>query len=127
MKNIIKLLCPHCLSDDIARDAAATWDVDRGEWVMAGTHDDMTCQQCGEDFKEATEESAVLFDVTEQEHATIMAALRYYQQQGMGDPANRSDDIHDIATQNDDVISLDAEGIDDLCERINVVEVSSHD
>lgn len=54
------------------------------------------------------------------EHATILAALRYYQEQGMGDPFNRSDSIHDIATNGGEVFSsLDAEGIDRLCEQLN--------
>lgn len=53
------------------------------------------------------------------EMATILAALRYYQEKGQGDPANRSDDIHEIATCGDEVISLDATAIDDLCERLN--------
>jgi len=60
-----------------------------------------------------------------QDHATIMAALRFYQEKGMGDPANRSDAIHDLATNGDEVISLDAEGIDDLCERINFPDIFS--
>jgi len=38
---------------------------------------------------------------------TIIAALRYYQQCGLADPSNRSNEIHDIA------------GIDNLCLRIN--------
>ena len=50
---------------------------------------------------------------------TILAALRYYQEQGMGDPENRSDDIHEIATNGDTDVSLDDAGIDDLCERLN--------
>lgn len=53
------------------------------------------------------------------EHATILAALRFYQQAGMGDPLNRSDDIQAIACPTEDSTSLDASGIDDLCERIN--------
>lgn len=57
--------------------------------------------------------------VTEQQHATILAALRFYQSKGMGDPSNRSDAIHNIATNCDTVISLDAIGIDELCEKIN--------
>lgn len=52
------------------------------------------------------------------ELATILAALRTYQAAGYGEPANRPDDIHDIATDGD-VISLDAVAIDTLCERIN--------
>lgn len=48
---------------------------------------------------------------------TILAALRYYQEQGLCDPENRSSDIHDIATDGD-CISLDERGIDELCEAI---------
>jgi hypothetical protein len=50
---------------------------------------------------------------------TILAALRYYQELGKGEPANRSDSIHDIATDGGDDISLDSDGIDELCEEIN--------
>lgn len=59
-----------------------------------------------------------------QDGATVLAALRYYQQNGQGDPSNRSDAIHDIATGMADgmleCVSLDDAGIDALCERINV-------
>lgn len=51
--------------------------------------------------------------------STILAALRYYQKHGQGDPANRSDDIHAIAENNGFAISLDADGIDRLCKHIN--------
>jgi hypothetical protein len=57
--------------------------------------------------------------INDAEHATILAALRFYKESGMGDPSNRSDIIHDIATNCDTVISLDADAIDALCERIN--------
>jgi len=61
-----------------------------------------------------------LADLLEQaEIDTILAALRYYQENGQGDPANRSDDLHDLATRGGESISLDSDGIDDLCERIN--------
>jgi len=49
---------------------------------------------------------------------TVLAALRYYQQHGQGDPCNRSLAIHDIAVDGDE-ISLDASGIDELCEYLN--------
>lgn len=59
--------------------------------------------------------------VDDAEHATILAALRYYQANGQGDPNNRSVVIHEIATNCDKVMSsLDDDGIDALCERINV-------
>ena len=50
---------------------------------------------------------------------TILATLRYYQAGGQGDPFNRSDEIHSIATNEDDEISMDAEGIDTLCYDLN--------
>lgn len=53
------------------------------------------------------------------ELATVLAALRYYQFGGQGDPTNRTDDIHAIATDGD-VISLDENGIEQLCEQINL-------
>lgn len=57
--------------------------------------------------------------IEDDEHATILAALRYYQRSGQGDPNNRSDAIHDIATNDDTVISLDEQAINQLCEKIN--------
>ena len=57
------------------------------------------------------------------ELATVLAALRYYQQEGLGDPDNRPSDIHtNTATDDDCCISLDAEAVDTLCERINCGE-----
>ncbi len=57
--------------------------------------------------------------MSDQDRNTILAALRYYQMQGLGDPTNRPDAIHNIATGDETEISLDADGIDELCERIN--------
>lgn len=55
---------------------------------------------------------------------TVLAALRYYQKGGQGEPANRSLDIHDIAVgdwpRGDEQVSMDADGIDGLCEAINM-------
>lgn len=52
---------------------------------------------------------------------TILAALRYYQEKGQGNPSRRSDAIHDIAIGGDweNNTSLDADEIDILCEKIN--------
>lgn len=54
-----------------------------------------------------------------QDRNTILAALRFYQERGMGEPANRSDAIHDIATNGGEDVSMDDAGIDALCERVN--------
>ncbi|MCI0640164.1 MAG: hypothetical protein L0Y72_24455 [Gemmataceae bacterium] len=58
-------------------------------------------------------------NVTNEEFHTILAALRFYQQNGQGDPANRSDAIHNLATNLGQAISLDDAGIDELCEQLN--------
>lgn len=59
---------------------------------------------------------------TTEDRNTILGALRFYQEKGMGEPANRSDAIHDIATNGGEDVSYDAADIDDLCERINVAQ-----
>lgn len=50
---------------------------------------------------------------------TILAALRFYQSKGLGDPDSRPADIHQIATNAGEVMAgLDDAGIDALCERL---------
>lgn len=58
--------------------------------------------------------------VGDAQHATIMAALRLYQELGMVDPENRSESIQDIATNSETIASsLDEHDIDELCEMLN--------
>jgi len=64
-------------------------------------------------------EEPVLVIGTREDRNTILAALRFYQQRGMGESANRSDVIHDVATNGEEEISYDSGDIDDLCERVN--------
>lgn len=52
--------------------------------------------------------------------ATILAALRYYQAQGLGDPSKRPDAIQDIATDGGTLTSLGDDEINWLCERLNI-------
>lgn len=54
---------------------------------------------------------------------TILAALRYYQHNGMGEPNNRPDWLEDIACPTEDDTSLDAEGIDFLCDQLNFSKI----
>lgn len=64
--------------------------------------------------------SLTIVQLNHRELSTVLAALRYYQQQGLGDPENRPSEIHDIATDGNTVLSsLDDEDIDRLCERLN--------
>lgn len=51
----MKLLCPHCNSENISRDASAKWNGE--EWGLSCVYDDMTCDDCGKDFYEANEEN----------------------------------------------------------------------
>jgi predicted RNA-binding Zn-ribbon protein involved in translation (DUF1610 family) len=51
----MKLLCPYCGSENIVRDAYAEWDSEANEWVLRSVYDDMSCDDCGKEFKEATE------------------------------------------------------------------------
>lgn len=53
---------------------------------------------------------------------TILAALRYYQQKGFGNPELRPDWVQEIACPTPDDTSLDTAGIDELCEAINAPE-----
>ena len=54
------------------------------------------------------------------EFHTVLAALRFYQSKGLGEPMNRSLEIHKIATNDGAVLSsLDEDWIDQLCQRIN--------
>ena len=63
------------------------------------------------------------YRMTDQEHATVLAALRFYQHAGLADdPDFRPYEIHDIATGGGNAVfgaSLDGCGIDILCERLN--------
>lgn len=53
--------------------------------------------------------------------ATILAALSHYLAEGQGEPCNRSDEIHQIAVADDEVISMDDQGIKDLIARVRSV------
>ena len=56
---------------------------------------------------------------------TIIAALRFWQQHGQGDPLNRTDEMHDLATNGGELCSsLDDEGIDDLVMKLNLGTVT---
>lgn len=52
----VKLLCPHCGSDDIVRDSSSEWDTTLQEWVTRAVYDHMACETCEREFKEADEE-----------------------------------------------------------------------
>ncbi len=57
--------------------------------------------------------------LNEDERNTVLAALRWYQHTGMGEPSTRPDWLQDIACPSEDATSLDDAGISTLCERLN--------
>lgn len=57
-------------------------------------------------------------EFTPEERATILAALSLYVSEGCGDPANRSDEVHELATRGDDLVSLDEHAVVALATRI---------
>jgi hypothetical protein len=65
--------------------------------------------------------------VEEPEFHTILAALRFYQEHRQYDPAQRSAWIETIATNCGQAVSLDAAGIDRLCQRLNTNTAESDD
>jgi hypothetical protein len=42
----IKVICSHCKSDNVLRDAWAEWDIDKQEWVLHATYDETFCEDC---------------------------------------------------------------------------------
>jgi hypothetical protein len=52
------------------------------------------------------------------QHATLIAALRYWQWRGQGTPENRADRFHDLATNSGTQPSLADDEIDDLVEHL---------
>lgn len=67
----------------------------------------------------AERERRVGVELTDREHATVLAALRYYQsvmRMGGGNPPYR---VVQIADNDGTLVPLSAEEIDTLCEGIN--------
>lgn len=61
-----------------------------------------------------------MYELDHAELSTVLAALRFYEDKGLGEPYNRPEWIHEIATDGGAVMaSLDSDAIDALCERLN--------
>lgn len=43
----IKMVCSHCGSDDVMRDAYAAWDTVNQDWMLCNVFDQAYCNQCG--------------------------------------------------------------------------------
>jgi hypothetical protein len=61
----------------------------------------------------------LLLRISLRELNTVLAALRFYQEQGQCDSAKRSESIGDVATNGGHTQALTGNEIDELCERIN--------
>ena len=40
------MLCGHCGSTEVCRDATATWSVEEQKWELAGVQDQGYCELC---------------------------------------------------------------------------------
>jgi hypothetical protein len=72
----------------------------------------------GHHLKEHPVNDPIFVGCDEDRH-TLIAALRFWQQQGMCEPRNRSDEMHDLATNGDALTSLCDEDVDALIEQLN--------
>jgi len=61
--------------------------------------------------------------INEQETATIIAALRFWQREG----AHSSGHEHIIASNGGEFDALDNNAIDDLCERLNFADANDEE
>lgn len=43
----IKMVCSHCGSTDVRKDADAIWNVEKQEWELVAVYDNTTCEDCG--------------------------------------------------------------------------------
>lgn len=41
-----QIVCGHCGSSDVRRDATAAWSVEAQDWVICGVFDDGSCEVC---------------------------------------------------------------------------------
>jgi hypothetical protein len=46
----IKMICPHCGSEDVTRDALARWSVEEQKWVVSSELDTMQCEACNREI-----------------------------------------------------------------------------
>lgn len=56
----VQMVCSHCGSEDVKRDAWAEWDVEKQDWVLGQVFDHTHCDDCDGD----TNLSEVVLDET---------------------------------------------------------------
>lgn len=52
----IKIVCPYCGSDNVARDAAARWNTETQRWEITSLMDSGGCDGCDSELKSFDEE-----------------------------------------------------------------------
>lgn len=68
-----KPVCKHCGSDNLCIDAAARWDIGAQDWTLASVHDEMTCEDCGNDSHSASWEPVAVAPVVQPEAKQVRA------------------------------------------------------
>lgn len=54
----LKMVCAHCGSDEVSRDAAVRWDIGMQAWQISSIYDNGSCDHCGSETKQFNEEAA---------------------------------------------------------------------
>ncbi len=57
MTKRMRKLCPQCGADAVERDALACWSEPEQRWELQCEFDNMSCGECGAEFKVAREET----------------------------------------------------------------------
>lgn len=42
----VRVVCGHCGSEEVTRDAWAAWDIERQDWLLAAVYDYAYCHKC---------------------------------------------------------------------------------
>jgi hypothetical protein len=54
-----RMICRHCGSDNVVKDAWAEWDPTADMWVLRTTFDHEVCEDCGEEGNVIIEDAAL--------------------------------------------------------------------
>lgn len=48
-QRMLRIICDHCGTEDVKRDAWAAWNFDSQEWKLHSTYDNAYCERCGDE------------------------------------------------------------------------------
>lgn len=60
----IKMVCSHCGSEEVKRDAWAEWDTEKQDWVLSSIYDHTYCEGCEGEADLSEEVLTEVFEVT---------------------------------------------------------------